>query len=199
MRPLNDIEIQECLKSFDTSYSKRNLAIFTLGLATGFRIKEILSLRVKDVYNIEHKKLLPDVHVQKQNMKKNQSRPPVSYSTSIHKYLLDWIGELGDIKPDDPLFESQKSDKEGNKQAIKVRSAIRIFKDMYKKAGIIDEQNVGTHSMRKTFAKKVYKASGNDLLKCQKAMGHKSIDSTTKYLATCTNEINDITKGLDII
>lgn len=65
MRPLTNEEIQTCLNSFKGGYSKRDLAIFTLGLATGFRIKEILSLRIRDIYNIEHKKLLPDVHVQK--------------------------------------------------------------------------------------------------------------------------------------
>ncbi len=63
MRPLTDEEIQKCLTSFDGKYGKRDLAIFTLGCACGFRISEILSLRVKDVYSIEKKKLMPTIHV----------------------------------------------------------------------------------------------------------------------------------------
>lgn len=199
MRALSDDEIQTLLTTFGGTYNKRDLAIFCLCISTGFRIKESLSLQIKDVYNIEKQKLLPTIHVQKQNMKKKQSRPPVMYSPSICKYLLDWIAELGSsIKPEDPLFESQKL-KDGKKHAITVRSAIRIFKSAYEKAGIVDMQNVSTHSCRKTFASKVYAATGKDLLKTQKAMGHKSIDSTTKYLTTCTNEINDITSGLNIL
>lgn len=198
MRPLLDQEIQECMNSFNGKFNKRDIAIFMLGMATGFRIKEILSLRICDVYNIEKKQLLPTIHVQKQNMKKKQSRAPVQYSTTINKYLLDWINALGSTNSLDPLFQSQK-DRDGEKSAITVRSAIRIFKTMYKQANILDEANVGTHSMRKTFAKKVYIATGKDLLKTQKIMGHKNIDSTTKYLATCDSELNDISSNISII
>ena len=199
MRPLTDEEIQELLKSFGGGFCKRNLAIFVLGCSTGFRIKELLSLKVGDVYNIEKKKFLPSIHVQKQNMKKKQSRQPVTYSVSIQKYLQDWIDDMDkDIKPDDPFFVSQKQEN-GIKHPICVRSAIRIFKNAFDAADIIDLKSVGTHSMRKTFAKKAYKATGNDLLKTKECLGHKSVDSTVRYLVTCTNEISNITSNLQII
>jgi integrase len=49
-RPLTDTEITEVLQSFAGRYALRDKALFVLGLLSGFRISELLSLRVQDVY-----------------------------------------------------------------------------------------------------------------------------------------------------
>ena len=48
-RPLTDEEIDLVLASFFGKYESRDRALFLLGLKSGFRISEILSLKVKDV------------------------------------------------------------------------------------------------------------------------------------------------------
>lgn len=199
-RPLTEDEIKNLLQSFEGKLHNRNIAILALGLATGFRIKELLSLRIKDIYNIDGDKFLQDIYVQKSNMKKNVSRPPVRYSQKIIPYLKNWIDQMMEVGclPESPLFRSNKPNEDGTERPIIVRSAIRIFKEAYESCGILDN-NVGTHSCRKTYAKKCYEATGKDLLKTQKLMGHKNIDSTTKYLVTCDSELNDISQGLNVI
>ena len=49
---------------------------------------------------------------------------------------------------------------------------------------------VGTHAMRKTFANRVYHQLNHDLVKTQRAMGHKNINSTVAYLSFVEDEID---------
>jgi integrase len=49
---------------------------------------------------------------------------------------------------------------------------------------------VGTHGMRKTFANRVYRQLHHDLVKTQRAMGHKNINSTVAYLSFVEDEID---------
>jgi site-specific recombinase XerD len=49
---------------------------------------------------------------------------------------------------------------------------------------------LGTHSMRKTFANKVYDALGHDLIKTQRALGHRNINSTACYLSFREEDID---------
>ena len=49
-RPLNNSEISRVSAAFTGTYEVRNRALFMLGVSTGGRISELLSLRVADVY-----------------------------------------------------------------------------------------------------------------------------------------------------
>jgi integrase len=66
-RPLSDEEVALVAKSFGGVYAKRNRAMFLVGIRTGFRISEILSLRVGDVQ--QHGKILGAITVQRRHMK----------------------------------------------------------------------------------------------------------------------------------
>jgi integrase len=48
-RPLSDEEVKLISQSFGGTFGKRNKALFVVGYRTGFRISELLSLRVDDV------------------------------------------------------------------------------------------------------------------------------------------------------
>ena len=49
-RPLTELEIQNIIQAFTGKYELRNRALFLLGLNTGARISELLSLNVEDVW-----------------------------------------------------------------------------------------------------------------------------------------------------
>jgi hypothetical protein len=51
--------------------------------------------------------------------------------------------------------------------------------------------NLGTHSMRKTFAKRVHQRLGNDLAKTKEALGQKSITATMHYMSFMQEEIDE--------
>jgi site-specific recombinase XerD len=42
---------------------------------------------------------------------------------------------------------------------------------------------LGTHAMRKAFANKLHVLLGRDLVKTQRALGHKNVSSTVSYLS----------------
>ena len=48
-RPLNNDEIRRVSATFTSTYEARNRGLFMLGVSTGGRISELLSLRVGDV------------------------------------------------------------------------------------------------------------------------------------------------------
>jgi site-specific recombinase XerD len=49
-RPLTDEEVTFMSRSFSGTFGKRNNALFVVGYHTGFRISELLSLCVGDVW-----------------------------------------------------------------------------------------------------------------------------------------------------
>src|SRR4029450_6462741 len=49
---------------------------------------------------------------------------------------------------------------------------------------------LGTHSMRKTFARRVHQRLGNDLAKTKEALGQKSITATMHYMSFLHDEID---------
>ena len=61
-RPLTDEEINLVRNSFTGRFAARNLAAFEFGIRTGFRISEVLSIKVSDVE--QHGKVLDTVTVE---------------------------------------------------------------------------------------------------------------------------------------
>lgn len=60
-RPLTPEEIDEILVSFGGRFAVRDKALFVMGIYTGFRITELLSLRIRDV--CQFGRVLPRVTV----------------------------------------------------------------------------------------------------------------------------------------
>ena len=46
--------------------------------------------------------------------------------------------------------------------------------------------------MRKTFADRVYRASGRDLVRTQRALGHVNINSTVQYLSWSLDDLQEL-------
>jgi integrase len=49
-RPLSEAEVTLLRQSFGGRYARRDQALFLVGVKSGFRISELLSLRVGDVW-----------------------------------------------------------------------------------------------------------------------------------------------------
>ena len=82
-----------------------------------------------------------------------------------------------------PLFRSR----EGHNRSISREHAYRILQEAYNSNRL--RGKLGTHSMRKTFANRVYDALGHDLVKLQRAMGHKHLNNTAAYISFREEEI----------
>lgn len=185
-RPLTDNEVKSVLSSFKGQYENRDKALFLLGVKTGYRISELLSLKVKDV--LQFGKILDYVSVSRQYMKKKIEGRTVPVHPEVKSALEIWINELKEdsgFSEDWFLFRSRK----GTNQSIKRAQAQRILNKVFSCNHLTGK--LGCHSMRKTFAMKVYHHLKGDLLKTQRALGHKNINSTVSYLSFNEKEIDE--------
>lgn len=169
-RALSDSEVQAVLAQLE---HPRDRALFILGLRTGFRISELLSLTINDVF--DGTQIRDRVRILKANLKgKSQSREVVLHPQA--REALAVIVRRRYHLPGEALFQSRTG-----YGAISRVQAHRILKAAYAKANVTGR--VATHTMRKTFAHKVYNALKHDLVATKDALGHSSILNTIKYLA----------------
>ncbi len=160
-RSLTDSEINSIIAHMD---SKRDIALFQLGIRTGYRISELLSLRIYDVYT--NGIVNDSVTVKRANMKgKTVSRTVPLHDKAKHA-LNEYI--TADMLKDQRLFNIGRV------------HAWRILKQATNQLGI--KGKVSTHSMRKSFAMGIYERTNKDIVDTQKALGHASLASTSHYL-----------------
>jgi site-specific recombinase XerD len=88
----------------------------------------------------------------------------------------------GHLDPQTPMFCSRVRDQEtGLRRPISREQAWRILTEAFTANELTGK--LGTHAMRKTFANRMYDKLGHDLVKTQRALGHKNINSTVAYLS----------------
>lgn len=180
-RPLTDEEVALVLQNLE---GPRNRCLFILGIRTGFRISELLSLRARDC--LQYGEIVKALSVARKHMKgKNRGRQVPLHPearAALKAYLL-------------PSNDAEKSEVAENARLFPFtrQHAWRIFKTAVTAAALTGK--LGTHAMRKTFAKRVYHALGKDLINTQKAMGHASVASTASYLAFEQDEIDKAITG----
>lgn len=178
--PVQVVAVAACL-------APRDRALFVVGVRTGFRITELLSLSVGDVWTGEC--VRDSIAVRRSRMKgKASGRSVVLHAeakAALELYLQIRIGkEVGESLLTEPLFLSRKGGSLGRKSAWRVIHAALVAAGV---AGVRGQ--LGTHVMRKTFAGVVYDKLGRDLVKTQRALGHRSIQSTALYLSFDESEI----------
>ena len=190
-RPLEEAEVQATLAALDGAYATRDRALFLLGVRSGFRISELLSLRLMDV--TRHGKPLERVTVARKHMKKKVEGRTIVLHPEAKAALWEWLVELhalGYMTSDTFVFQSRK----GRNAALSRVQAYRILQEAYERAGV--SGSTGTHTMRKTFANRVYSRLNGDLIKTQKALGHRNINSTVSYLSFREEEIDEAILGM---
>jgi integrase len=187
-RPFSDAEVQAITQAFGGRYAARDRALFVTGVKSGFRISELLSLTVGDVY--DHGRIVERVTVQRKHMKKKTEGRTVVLHPRARDAIGVWLPILAqyvgvekprDIPPGTPLFCSRVRREDGTRRPIARETAWRILEAAAAAHELTGK--IGTHSMRKTFANKVYDHVQHDLVKTQRALGHKNINSTVAYLS----------------
>jgi integrase len=189
-RPLTREQVKALLRA---TSSMREKVLLTLGFCTGYRISELLSLRVSDIAT--NGVIHSHVTVKASNTKTKQGRTVLlnSDARKALKSLVDWLKMKGIT--DAPLFLSRKTT-DGNAKAISRQHAHDLIKALF--AAIGEYGNVSTHSLRKTFAKFAYDQLGGKLEKVQVALGHKSITSTIAYLSFNHDDIDQAIMSIEL-
>ena len=177
-RPLDNDEIRRVSGCFTGTFEVRNRGLFMLGVSTGGRISELLSLRVGDVY--QNKKPVTDLLYSKSIVKGGEVSRSVPVNADGRKAidaLVNWHREhYRSIASKRPLFPSRH--KSGTVPMHR-QTAHAILKTAFMEAGL--NGHIATHSLRKSFAQRLYDKTG-DIYLVQELLGHRNISTTQKYL-----------------
>lgn len=165
------------------SMNDKYFVMFRIGVTSGLRISDILNLKVSDVKTNYI-----------QIVEKKTSKAKVFKLNSKTKQLcLDFI-EANDLGDDDYLIYSNKKDSNGNMKPISRQQAHHVLNIVADKLGLED---VGTHTLRKTFGYWHYKQFG-DVALLQQIFNHSAPSITLRYIGI-TQDIKDKTiEELDI-
>lgn len=172
--------------------SRRDLAIWQIGITSGLRIGEILSLQVGDV--VPDGSIADQVYIRRQNMKGKTEGRAVLLHPCAKIAIKGWLDELAETVPLEPdlfLFKSRK----GQNRPISCRQALNILQDAFKAVGLTGKK-YGSHTMRKTFAMWMYDRLGKDIRKLQLALAHRWVTSTQNYLVVEQSEIDQAVLSL---
>lgn len=178
-RPFTDHEYEKMLLTFSGKYVSRDVAMFEVGIRTGFRISEILSMRVGDVF--VDGRMRTSVIVKKCWMKGGKRSRTMPLHPKASNALFRWIIEAEFVRPgmeDQPVFCRQRTD-----HPMTRAQAWGILKSAARRAGL-DVSRIASHSMRKTFASHMWQSThvNHDMAKMAKLLGHSNFSNTLRYL-----------------
>ena len=177
-RPLDNDEIRRVSTCFTGTFHVRNRGLFMLGVSTGGRISELLSLTIGDVY--QNGKPVSDLLFEKSVVKGGEVSRAVPVNADGRRAIDDLIAwhreKYSGVASTRPLFPSRN--KKGT-VPMNRQTAHEMLKQAFIAAGL--NGKLATHSLRKSFAQRIYEQSG-DIYLVQELLGHRSVSTTQKYL-----------------
>ncbi|WP_085521399.1 site-specific integrase [Tuberibacillus sp. Marseille-P3662] len=177
VQPIRDPELIFYIKRFLREKSERNYMMFVTGINSGLRISDILSLRVRDA-----KRTYFNIFEIKTGKKKRIDMTP-----QLQREFKTYVEGKEDHEF---LFKSR----EGLNQPISRSMAYKILNDAADYASLDD---IGTHTLRKTFGYHFYKQTG-DVAMLQKIFNHSDPAFTLRYIGIDQDAMNKAMKGFKI-
>lgn len=176
VQPIRDKQLLAQIKAYLKEWNPRNYILFLIGIQTGLRISDILSLRVSDVTGNEI------IVFEKKTGKYREVEMPRELAREIKNFIQG-------RDPDEFLIKSRK----GDNQPIHRRQAYTILKSIGDRFNI---DRLGTHSLRKTYGYHHYRKFNNIAL-LKTALNHSSDRETMIYIGVQQEELNELQKRID--
>lgn len=164
----------------------RDDMMLVLGICTGLRVSDLCSLNVGDVVDDKGKfRDYIDI-IEKKTGKRSSGYDDKCLITDAMKIVIaTYLNSKKSWSLDDPLLYSRKPNKNGEHR-ITEESGWRIIKQAQRATGL--NYNLGSHSMRKTFANisaccgRESNIDMNKLLQIQHMLKHSDYKTTMRYL-----------------
>ena len=189
-RPFTEPEFSLLSAHFSAAGKTRNLLLLKLGCGTGYRISELLALRVCDIWT--GTEVAKELTIARRNLKGGRGAyhrsvrgRRVPLAEPVREAIREHLARIGTDNPDRALFSTTYA-----KGEPMDRSAVfRVLTEACRRCGI-DTTRISTHSLRKTFVGRIYKASNHDLFATQRIVGHTSPATTARYLETDSAQLD---------
>ena len=186
-RPIDNTEIMQVMDCFDGTFATRNRGLFMLGVSTGGRISELLSLTIGSVW--QNGSAVTALLFEKAIVKGGEVSRTVPVNIDGRRAIDDlvaWHSErYGNTEASRPLFPSRNGQ---GKKKMTTRAAHNVLKKAFTEAGL--NGHLATHSLRKSFAQRLYDRT-NDIFAVQEMLGHKSVATTQRYLGVNYASVRD--------
>lgn len=179
--PITDIEIVKTMGRYLRERNERDYIMFLLGIYSGLRISDILKLRVLDVQGKS------SITLREKKTGKQRNFP---INPFLKKELTRYIKKY-ELKKYDHLITSRQG---GSKKPI---TRVRAYQILREVGDCFEMDNIGTHSMRKTFGYWYYKQT-KDAVTLQKILNHRSIRETLIYIGIDQENIDSTVNSLKI-
>ncbi|MFA9398041.1 MAG: tyrosine-type recombinase/integrase [Clostridiaceae bacterium] len=177
VEPIRDKDTIKNILNYLKSSNERNYIMFMIGIYTGLRIGDILKLKIKDVNNKSGFKI---------KMQKVDKEISIAFNPVLKKAIDEYCK---DKDPNDFIIKSR----EGYNKAIDKSQAYRIINSIGVKFKL---DNIGTHTLRKTFGYHYYYSTDKDIVAVQLALGHRDSGTTLRYIGVLQSDINASIKKL---
>ncbi|MGE7091317.1 tyrosine-type recombinase/integrase [Lysinibacillus sp. NPDC048646] len=174
VQPIRDPDVIEEIELFLKEKNERDYILFLLGIYTGLRISDILSLKVKD---LKDKKYLV-INEKKTRRKKNNGRS-IELNPILKKALKKYL-------KDRPNHEYVIKSRVGNNKSITRERAYMILREV---ANEFDIDSLACHSMRKTLGFHLYQQT-KDIVLVQKTLNHEDSSYTLRYIGIEQDTVN---------
>lgn len=195
-RPFTESEYATLLSSLAGPCRTRDRLLLVMGCGVGYRISELLSLRVGDVWC--GGEVAQEVTIARRHLKGGHGPHRravkgrrVVLSENVRTALRGHLAVIGTSNPGLALFSSAKAKGEPMGRSM----VFKLLRGACAACGITNAR-VSTHSLRKTFVGRVYRASGNDLIATQRVVGHTNPATTARYLETDSAHLDDLVRHL---
>lgn len=175
-KTLTDGEQQQVLNYIaQRDFTKRNRAMFLLGLYSGMRVGEIASLKVSDVVNADGS-IKSEIRLKAEQTKGKHART-VFVSRKLQQELESFVKSLHQpLNMQHPLFIT------AGRRAFSANVMTQHFYWLFQRAGIA---GASSHSMRRTFITQLA-SKGIGVRVLASLAGHRSIAVTQRYI-----DVND--------
>jgi integrase len=185
VEPIRDRKKIESMKKI-LQGNDRDYLLFVLGINTAYRISDLLELKYKDVID-EKKKVLSHVKLKESKTDKNNK---VAITKGVAKAITNFVENNYKGNLEEYLFVGKKNPN----KPIRRETAWRIISSAAEEVGL---KNIGTHTLRKTFAYHQYKA-GTDIAILMDMLNHSSETITLKYIGITQDEKDRAVRALDL-
>ncbi len=156
---------------FHEKNAPRDLAIMNVFLSTGIRVSELVGMDVNDIDFAKH-----SINV----FRKGGNFDRVFFSDKAEYYLKQYLEVREELYEPDEKEHAVFLNRSGKR--ISVRSVQLMVKKYITASMPSEAERITPHKLRSTYAETMLKATGGDLEKVQKLLGHSSITSTTHYV-----------------
>lgn len=184
VQPIRDREKIEEMKNVLKRHTYRDYFLFVMGVNTGYRISDLLSMRLSDVRGKTH------VSIKEQKTRNSTGKiRRLMLHPGLHPEIEEYV-KIMRISDDDYLFPSRKGDKP--------ISRVQAYRILNKAAKEIELEEIGTHTLRKTFGYHYYQKY-KDVAHLQSLFGHSAPIITLRYIGIHQDTLDKSIADMDLL